>query len=159
MKSIETKMEDISRYAKAGDKELERRMDEREKRQDEEAKRRERFLNEKWEQRESRWEEDAKRNYQTLYEKLDKVINGTTKLRREISETFKPKNDGVIITDSKNLQIQSGYNYHMGPSSRKKAETSSRGKVQPLRSFHFLPNAGISQPRNGIYNKMPFFKY
>lgn len=31
MKSIETKMEDISRYAKAGDKELERRMDEREK--------------------------------------------------------------------------------------------------------------------------------
>lgn len=47
MKSIETKMEDISRYAKAGDKDLERRMDEREKRQDEEAKRRVRFLNEK----------------------------------------------------------------------------------------------------------------
>lgn len=162
MKSMETKMEEINRNAKAREKEQERRMDEREKKRDEEAKRRERLLNEEWERREAKREEDARRNNQKLHEQLDRVLgevlNSKTELRREIRENSKPKNDGFIITESKNLQVQSGNHYYMGPTSRKKTETLSRGKVQPQIRFSFPSSISIPPPRSRINNKMPTYK-
>lgn len=164
MKSMETKMEEINRNAKAREKEQERRMDEREKKRDEEAKRRERLLNEEWERREAKREEDARRNNQRMYDQLDRVLcevlNSKTELRREIREHSKPKNDGFFITESKNLQVQSGNHYYMGPTSpsRKKTETLSRGKVQPQTRFSFPSGIGVSLPRSGINNKMPNYK-
>lgn len=164
MKSMETKMEEINRNAKAREKEQERRMDEREKKRDEEAKRRERLLNEEWERREAKREEDARKNNQRMYDQLDRVLgevlNSKTELRREIREHSKPKNDGFVITESKNLQVQSGNHYYMGPTSpsRKKPETLSRGKVQPQIRFSFPSSIGVSLPRSGINNKMPNYK-
>lgn len=162
MKSMEIKMEQINRDTKAREKELERRMDEKEKRRDEEAKRRERLLNEEWERKEAKREEDARRNDQRLYDFFDRVLgevkNSKTELQREIREHSKPKNDGFIITESKNLQVQSGNHYYMGPTSRKKNEILSRGKVQPQIRFSFPSSIGIPQPRSGINNKMPTYK-
>lgn len=162
MKSMEIKMEQINRDTKTREKELERRMDEKEKRRDEEAKRRERLLNEEWERKEAKREEDARRNNQRLYDYLDRVIgevkNSKTELQREIREHSKPKNDGFIITESKNLQVQSGNHYYMGPTSRKKTEIVSKGKVQPQIRFSFPSSIGIPPPRSGINNKMPTYK-
>lgn len=164
MKSMETKMEEINRNAKAREKEQERRMDEREKKRDEEAKRRERLLNEEWERREAKQEEDARRNNQRMHDQFERVIgevfNIKTEVKREIREHSKPKNDGFVITESKNLQVQSGNHFYMGPTSpsRKKTESFFRGKVQPQTRFSFPSSIGVSLPRSGINNKMTIYK-
>lgn len=144
MKSMETKLEETDRDAKVREKELELKLKEMEEKRDKEAKR----LKEEWEQKEAKRDEDARRNNQTLHEKLEKVldevIKSKTDLQKEIRENLTPEKEGVIITESKNLQIHNGDHYYMGHVPCKQSEAPSRGKVQPLTSFPFPGNTNIS---------------